>query len=101
MSSNRKPVTPRLGALEVFEAAGRLGSFQDAAAVLHVTPSAVSRQIKSLEDELGVLLFHRLHRGVRLTDEGRAYLDEVQAALARIGKATSRLVGSHSEARLR
>jgi LysR family glycine cleavage system transcriptional activator len=96
-----KPILPRLGALEAFEAAGRLGSFQDAAATLHVTPSAVSRQIKSLEDELGVLLFHRLHRGVRLTDEGRAYLSEVQAALARIGKATSRLVGAHGDARLR
>ena len=91
---------PRLGALEAFEAAGRLGSFQAAAATLHVTPSAVSRQIKSLEEELGVLLFHRLHRGVRLTDEGRAYLSEVQAALARIGKATSRLVGAHGDARL-
>lgn len=92
---------PRLGALEAFEAAGRLGSFQDAAAELHVTPSAVSRQIRSLEGELGVLLFHRLHRGVRLTDEGCAYLSEVQAALARIGEATSRLVGAAGEARLR
>jgi LysR family glycine cleavage system transcriptional activator len=96
-----KPILPRLGALEAFEAAGRLGSFQAAAAALHVTPSAVSRQIKSLENELGVLLFHRLHRGVRLTDEGRSYLSEVQAALARIGKATSRLVGAHGDARLR
>jgi LysR family glycine cleavage system transcriptional activator len=96
-----KAVLPRLGALEAFEAAGRLGSFQAAAAALHVTPSAVSRQIKTLEDDLGVLLFHRLHRGVRLTDEGRAYLAEVQGALGRIAKATTRLVGAHSDARLR
>lgn len=99
--AGRKPVLPRLGALEVFEAAGRLGSFQEAAAALHVTPSAVSRQIKSLEDELGVVLFHRLHRGVRVTEEGAAYLGEVQAALARIAKATVRLVGEESVTRLR
>ena len=97
----KKPALPRLGALEVFEAAGRLGSFQEAAAALHVTPSAVSRQIKGLEDELGVVLFHRLHRGVRVTEEGEAYLGEVQAALARIAKATIRLVGEESVTRLR
>ncbi|HYC57009.1 MAG TPA: transcriptional regulator GcvA [Candidatus Binatia bacterium] len=92
---------PRLGALEVFEAAGRLGSFQAAAALLHVTPSAVSRQIQSLEDELGVPLFHRLHRGVRLTEEGAIYLGEVQTALSRIARATERLVGDEPEGRLR
>ncbi|HYB99822.1 MAG TPA: transcriptional regulator GcvA [Candidatus Limnocylindrales bacterium] len=92
---------PRLGALEAFEAAGRLGSFQAAASALHVTPSAISRQIQALEDDLGVPLFHRLHRGVRLTDEGAVYLREVQTALSRIVRATERLVGEEPEGRLR
>lgn len=99
--SATRAAMPRLGALEVFEAAGRMGSFQAAAAALHVTPSAVSRQIKSLEDELGVPLFHRLHRGVRLTEEGTTYLAEVQAALSRIARATANLVGSGETVRLR
>jgi LysR family glycine cleavage system transcriptional activator len=97
----KKPVMPRLGALEAFEAAGRLGSFQAAASVLHVTPSAVSRQIQALEGDLGVVLFHRLHRGVRLTEEGALYLHEVQTALSRIARATERLVGEEPEGRLR
>jgi LysR family glycine cleavage system transcriptional activator len=61
---------PPLGALRVFEAAARRLSFKDAAEELHVTPAAVSHQIKLLEDVLGTPLFERGTRQVRLTPAG-------------------------------
>jgi LysR family glycine cleavage system transcriptional activator len=59
-----------LGALRVFEAAARRLSFKEAAEELHVTPAAVSHQIKLLEESLGTLLFERGTRKVRLTAAG-------------------------------
>ncbi|MER8760478.1 LysR substrate-binding domain-containing protein [Mesorhizobium sp. M0976] len=61
---------PSLTALAVFEASARHLSFKLAAAELNVTPGAVSRQIKAIEDELGVPLFVRLGSGVMLTSAG-------------------------------
>ncbi|MER9637916.1 LysR substrate-binding domain-containing protein [Mesorhizobium sp. M0228] len=61
---------PSLTALAVFEASARHLSFKLAAAELNVTPGAVSRQIKAIEDELGVPLFTRLGTGVALTSAG-------------------------------
>src|SRR5215475_12139870 len=61
---------PSLTALAVFEASARHLSFKLAAAELNVTPGAVSRQIKAIEDELGVPLFARLSTGVALTSAG-------------------------------
>lgn len=61
---------PPIQLLYAFEAAARHGSFKRAAAELHVTPSAISQQIKTLEDHLGVSLFHRLPRAVRLSEDG-------------------------------
>jgi LysR family glycine cleavage system transcriptional activator len=75
-------------AVQAFEAAARLGAFALAADELGVTPSAVSHQVKLLEDQLGVPLFHRAHRAVMLTDAGRLYATEVTAAFARIDAAT-------------
>lgn len=75
-------------AVQAFEAAARLGSFALAADELAVTPSAVSHQVKLLEEQLGVLLFHRVHRSVILTDIGREYAAEVMAAFAKIEAAT-------------
>ncbi|MBP2315422.1 transcriptional regulator GcvA [Azospirillum soli] len=75
-------------AVQAFEAAVRLGSFALAAEDLAVTPSAVSHQVKLLEEQLGVRLFHRAHRAVVLTDAGRHYAEEVTAAFARIEAAT-------------
>jgi LysR family glycine cleavage system transcriptional activator len=80
-----------LDALLVFEAAGRHRSFKQAAAELHVTPSAVSRLIGRLEADLGVRLFRRLHRGLDLTPAGAAYLGEVTSALERLDRAGSGL----------
>ena len=73
---------PPLNALRAFEAAARRGSFRDAATELHVTPAAISHQIKALEDHLGVALFRRLNREVRLTDQGRACLPGVRGRRA-------------------
>lgn len=63
---------PSPGALRTFEAAARLGSFKDAAAELFVTPTAVSHQIRTLEDTLGAQLFTRRTRGIELTEIGSA-----------------------------
>jgi LysR family glycine cleavage system transcriptional activator len=65
---------PPVNALRAFEAAGRHLSVSRAAAELHVTPAAVSHQVKALESWLGVQLFRRLNRRVLLTEAGQACL---------------------------
>lgn len=80
-----------LKAIQAFEAAARLSSFALAADELFVTPSAVSHQVKLLEEQFGVRLFHRVHRAVVLTDAGRVYAEEVSAAFAKIELATREL----------
>ena len=75
-------------AIQAFEAAARLSSFALAAEELFVTPSAISHQIKFLEEQFGTQLFHRVHRAVILTDIGRRYAEEISAAFARIETAT-------------
>lgn len=65
---------PPLNALRAFEAAARHGNFSRAADELHVTHAAISHQVKALEEEAGVALFHRTGRAVELTDVGRALL---------------------------
>lgn len=62
---------PSLNALHAFEAAARLGSVSRAAVELHVTHGAVSRQIRTLEEQLGVALFSKDGRGLKLTDADR------------------------------
>jgi LysR family glycine cleavage system transcriptional activator len=79
-----------LGALRVFEAAARCGSFKSAAAELSVTPGAVSRQIAALEAHLNARLFERRNREVRLTHAGEAYIEEIRPALARIQAASEK-----------
>jgi LysR family glycine cleavage system transcriptional activator len=80
-----------LGFLPAFEAAGRLGSFAAAAAELHLTPSAISQQIRSLESALGVSLFERSGRSVGLTYDGKNYLGEVRRSLEELAASTARL----------
>lgn len=72
---------PSLNALRVFETAARLESVSQAAEVLHVTHGAVSRQIRTLESELGVALFKKAGRGVQLTAAGRRLRDASRDAL--------------------
>jgi LysR family glycine cleavage system transcriptional activator len=75
---------PALHSLRTFESASRLGNFTRAAAELHLTHGAISHQMKGLERELGVVLFHRRGRGVQLTEPGRAFAATVRDALDRI-----------------
>jgi LysR family glycine cleavage system transcriptional activator len=84
---------PPLNAVRVFAAAARHLSFTRAAAELHVTHSAVSRQIKTLEDHLGLALFTRGIRQVNLTLEGQQFFAEVAPALEQIGAAAHALKG--------
>lgn len=79
---------PPLPSLVAFEAIARRRSFALAAAELHLTPSAVSHQVARLEDFLGVRLFDRSSRGVKLSPAGEAYLQRVAGALGAIGAAT-------------
>jgi LysR family glycine cleavage system transcriptional activator len=70
-----------LNALRVFEAVASRLSFADAAEALHVTPAAVSQQVKSLEDYLQVQLFKRAGRRIELTAEGQQLLPGVRRGL--------------------
>ena len=69
---------PPLNALRVFEAAARHLSFKEAATELSITQAAVSHQVKSLEEYLGVELFRRAGRGVQLTEAARACLPRLR-----------------------
>jgi len=82
---------PPLNPLRAFEVAARRLSFTKAAEELYVTPSAVSHQIKVLEESLGVALFLRQAKSLVLTNAGQAYLPEVQRAFAQLAAATKRL----------
>ena len=95
-----RPRLPPLHDLTAFEAAARLGSFLKASEELHVTQSAVSHRIKSLEDFLGVALFIRIHRNIALTSFGERYLADVRRALDDLARSTAGLRGD-SRARLR
>ncbi len=79
-----------LNALRAFEAAARHLSFTKAGLELHVTQAAISHQVKSLEENLGVALFRRLPRGLALTDEGAALLPEIAEGFRRIGRSLDR-----------
>lgn len=82
---------PPLNALRAFDIAARQGSFTAAAAELRVSQAAVSRHISALEDIVGLKLFHRSHRKVTLTREGRSYSMAVAAALDDLERATDQL----------
>ncbi|WP_341313241.1 LysR substrate-binding domain-containing protein [Paraburkholderia sp. IMGN_8] len=94
-----KPIPP-FAALRCFEAVARLGGVTRAARELHVTHSAVSQQIKVLEDSMGVALFMREARGLRLTEDGRLYALEIRAALRDITNATRRAQARPHESEL-
>ena len=79
---------PPLKSIQAFEAAARLGSFMRAAEEMHITPSAVSHRIRELERELGLQLFHRIHRSIVITDAGKRYAEEISEAFGRMEAAT-------------
>ncbi|MFM5820818.1 LysR substrate-binding domain-containing protein [Aeromonas sanarellii] len=82
---------PPLNVLRGFEAAARLGSFHQAAQELHLTQSAISQQIRSLEELLGQPLFHRQGRSVALTDAGQDLLETTQSVLLQLAVGIQRL----------
>src|SRR6476659_617514 len=83
---------PSLNGLRAFEAAARHLSFTMAAAELNVTQTAISHQIRRLEEELGIRLFVRQNRALALTPEARDYLPGVRAAFNDLRLATDRLL---------
>ncbi|OUL81862.1 LysR substrate-binding domain-containing protein [Paraburkholderia hospita] len=82
---------PSMTALVEFESVARLSSFTVAANELGVTQAAVSRQVKFLEDTLGVRLFHRLHRSIELTEEGEALYLVIAESMQKIAGVFDRL----------
>src|SRR5262245_56643181 len=82
---------PSISLLAAFEAVARTGSVPAAARELDLTQSAVSRQIKALEEQLGVELFLRERQTVRLTLAGDSYAREIREALRRISSASLNL----------
>ncbi len=87
-----------LGQLEAFLMAVRLHSFSRAAAAVGVTQPSLSARILSLEAELGEPLFHRVGRGVRLTDTGRAFLPYVQRAMDSLQRGKDTIESSRTAA---
>jgi LysR family glycine cleavage system transcriptional activator len=94
MNSKRHRPRLSLDLLKGFEAAARHLSFTRAAQELSLTQSAISREIKTLEEQLGQPLFSRVNRGLRLTDAGQVLYRAVGEALALIDEATDRLAAS-------
>jgi len=89
-----------LNALRVFEAAARHLSFKEAAAELNITQAAVSHQVKSLEDYLGVDLFRRAGRGVQLTEAARACLPRLREGFDSLAAAVEMIRERADEAEL-
>ncbi|MBE0624879.1 MAG: transcriptional regulator GcvA [Burkholderiales bacterium] len=90
MQEHRRSL-PSLDLLRGFEAAARNLSFTKAAAELFVTQSAVSRQVKTIEEHLGVALFARSHRALRLTEAGHELYRATAQALRELSDAASRI----------
>lgn len=80
---------PPLNALKAFEATARLGGVQRASEELHVTHGAISRQVKLLEDWLGITLFERNQRALQLNQAGKDYLHSISTALDLIHQGTA------------
>lgn len=89
-----RDLLPSIGALVAFESAARHLSFSRAAAELHLTQGAISRQVRELETRLGLSLFERINQRVFLTDAGEAYRLEVARILAGLAAATERTMAS-------
>ena len=83
---------PPLAALRAFEAVARLGSVVKAAESLNVTHSAISHQLRTIEDFLGVSLFLREGKRLQLTEEGRIYALRIRGAMADLQDATQRVL---------
>ena len=89
----------RLAELQALVEVGRSASFTRAAEALRVTPSAVSKQVRALEDRLGVRLLDRTTRRVALTDEGRVFMERASNILQEVDDLERALVDRRSEAK--
>ncbi|MCT4553713.1 MAG: LysR family transcriptional regulator [Pelagimonas sp.] len=83
--------------LRIFHAVADAGSLTHAGDTLHLSQSAVSRQVRALEESLNTTLFHRHARGLILTEQGELLFDATQAMLKRIDTATARIRDSEEE----
>lgn len=101
MQGNKTRRLPSLNALKAFESAARLGSFTRAARELSVTQGAVSRQVKQLENELGINLFLRQHRKLALTDQGRLLLPPLTHALDTMADGVERIRSQQQDLNLK
>ncbi|HSF93442.1 MAG TPA: LysR substrate-binding domain-containing protein [Thermohalobaculum sp.] len=88
---------PPFAAIRAFESAARNLSFKDAAAEIHVTPSAISHQVKTLEEFLATKLFLREGNHIELTPTGRDYLGELTGLLDQLDDSTRRAAGTDAE----
>lgn len=88
-------------ALQAFDTVMRLGSFKDAAAALHLTPSAISHRIGALERALGTVLFTRAHRAIQPTAAGKALAAGTGRAFAELARAAAPTEGLAGHRRLR
>ena len=96
MATRRRNLPP-LSALQPFDAAARFESFSLAANELGLTQAAISKQVRALEMDLGVMLFERRNRGVFLTNAGRCFAATVSALLLELSTETTRLRGEKTD----
>jgi len=88
----KRAFVPPADTLIAFECAARHGSFTRAAKELHLTQGAISKQVRHLEDRLGVELFRRVRQRIVLTDAGRLYLHDIRGALEDLTAATRQVM---------
>jgi LysR family glycine cleavage system transcriptional activator len=91
---------PPLNALRAFEAAGRHNSFAKASEEMHLSPGAISRQVRLLEEYLSLRLFDRKAQGLALTEVGKQFLPEISDAFQRIASAAGRTSVRSSQIRV-
>lgn len=94
------PALPSLKGLQAFEVAARQGSFAAAAEELSVSPAAVSQLIRSLEDQIGRKLFHRVKRGIALTEAGREVLPRLSTVFDELQGVSRQLAGTGGRSRI-
>ena len=92
--SYQRRLLPSSSMLSAFDAAARSGSFTAASEELQLTQGAISRQVSALESQLGVELFKRSGKTIRLTEAGKIYAQEIHAALQAIRKASLAVISS-------
>ena len=90
---NQRRLIPSTSMLMAFEAAARCGSFTAAAQELSLTQGAISRQVSALETQLGLTLFQRIKKAIRLTEAGKIYAQEIGDALKKIRNASLNAMG--------